>query len=101
VTTLQGNSPEAEAFAVRGEKFLAVGSEAEVMRLAGDGTRLVDAGGRGVIPGLGDPLIRWGCHAAVVRLACCWTGCLCSLMRRSRPVRSLAVNFQLNGLALG
>ncbi len=35
VTTLQGNSPEAEAFAVRGEKFLAVGTEAEVMRLAG------------------------------------------------------------------
>jgi predicted amidohydrolase YtcJ len=52
VTTLQGSSPEAEAFAVRGEKFLAV--EAEVMRLAGDGTRLVDAGGRRVIPGLND-----------------------------------------------
>ena len=39
---------------MRGEKFLAVGGEAEVMRLAGDGTRLVDAGGRRVIPGLND-----------------------------------------------
>ena len=47
--------PEAEALAVRGEKFLAVGTEAEVMRLAGNGTRLVDAGGRRVIPGLNDP----------------------------------------------
>jgi predicted amidohydrolase YtcJ len=54
VTTLHGDSPEAEAFAVQGEKFLAVGGEAEVMRLAGDGTRLVDAGGRRVIPGLND-----------------------------------------------
>jgi len=33
VTTLHGNSPEAEAFAVRGEKFVAVGDEAEVMPL--------------------------------------------------------------------
>jgi predicted amidohydrolase YtcJ len=54
VTTLHGDSPEAEAFAVRGEKFLAVGTGAETMRLAGDGTRLVDAGGRRVIPGLND-----------------------------------------------
>ena len=54
VTTLHGNSSEAEAFAVRGRKFVAVGDEAEVMRLAGDGTRLVDAGGRRVIPGLND-----------------------------------------------
>ena len=54
VTTLHGDSPEAEAFAVRGEKFVAVGDEAEVMPLAGDGTRLVDAGGRRVIPGLND-----------------------------------------------
>jgi len=52
VTTLHGDSPEAEAFAVRGEKFVAVGDEAEVMPLAGDGTRLVDAGGQRVIPGL-------------------------------------------------
>jgi predicted amidohydrolase YtcJ len=54
VTTLLGDSLEAGAFAVRGEKFLAVGGEAEVMRLADGGTRLVDAGGRRVIPGLND-----------------------------------------------
>jgi predicted amidohydrolase YtcJ len=38
VTTLHGSFPDAEAFAVRREKFLAVGGEAEVMRLAGEGT---------------------------------------------------------------
>lgn len=54
VTTLQDHGAAAEALAVRGERFLAVGGEAEIMRLAGDGTRLVDAGGRRVIPGLND-----------------------------------------------
>jgi predicted amidohydrolase YtcJ len=55
VTTLQdGGSAAAEAVAVRGERFAAVGGEADVMRLAGEGTRVVDAGGRRVIPGLND-----------------------------------------------
>jgi predicted amidohydrolase YtcJ len=49
---------------VRGEKFVAVGGEAEVMRLAGGGTRLVNAGGRRIIPGLNDS------HLHVIR------GCL-------------------------
>lgn len=39
VTTLgDGGGPVAEAVAVRGERFAAVGGEAEVMRLAGEGT---------------------------------------------------------------
>jgi anti-sigma B factor antagonist len=48
VTTLQG--PEAGAFAVRGEKFAAVGSDADVMRMRGGGTRVVDAVGAGWSP---------------------------------------------------
>jgi predicted amidohydrolase YtcJ len=54
VTTLHGDGGVAEAFAARGERFVTVGTEAEVMRLVGEGTRLVDAGGRRVIPGLND-----------------------------------------------
>ncbi len=54
IATLQSNGSVAEAFAVRGEKFVAVGGQTEVMRLAGDRTRVVDAGGRRVIPGLND-----------------------------------------------
>jgi predicted amidohydrolase YtcJ len=55
VTTLQdrGNAT-VDAVAVRGEKIAAVGGEAEVMRLAGPSTTVVDAGGRRVIPGLND-----------------------------------------------
>jgi predicted amidohydrolase YtcJ len=66
VTTLgDDGGAVAEAVAVRGERFAAVGGEAEVMRLAGEGTRVVDAGGRRVIPGLSDShlhAIRGGLH---------------------------------------
>jgi hypothetical protein len=49
VTTLQSGRPEAQAFAVRGEKVIAVGGDAEIMELRTGSTRLVDAGGRRVI----------------------------------------------------
>src|SRR5713101_8081192 len=54
VTTLQSGRSEAEAFAVRGERIVAVGGEADIMRLRTDDTRIIDAGGRRVIPGLND-----------------------------------------------
>ncbi len=54
VTTLQGGALEAQAFAVRGERILAVGGEAEIMALRAANTRLIDAGGRRVVPGLND-----------------------------------------------
>jgi predicted amidohydrolase YtcJ len=54
VTTLQDGGAAADAVAVRGERIAAVGGEAEVMRLAGASTTVVDAGGRRVIPGLND-----------------------------------------------
>jgi len=55
VSTLRdGDGATAEAVAVRGERFAAVGGETEVMRLAGERTTVVDAGGRRVIPGLND-----------------------------------------------
>jgi predicted amidohydrolase YtcJ len=65
VTTLGDGGGAVEAVAVRGERFAAVGAEAEVMRLAGEGTRVIDAGGRRVIPGLNDShlhAIRGGLH---------------------------------------
>jgi predicted amidohydrolase YtcJ len=54
VSTLQVDGDDAEAFAVRGEQFVAVGEETEVLQFAGERTRVVDAGGRRVIPGLND-----------------------------------------------
>jgi predicted amidohydrolase YtcJ len=43
-----------EALAVRGERISAVGSTAEIRALAGPATRVIDLGGRTVIPGLID-----------------------------------------------
>src|SRR6266478_7705098 len=63
VTTLQSGRPETEAFAARGERIVAVGGEADIMRLRTDNTRIIDAGGRRVIPGLNDShfhLVRGG-----------------------------------------
>jgi hypothetical protein len=44
----------AEAIAIQGDRVQAAGSEAEVMALATPRTRVVDLGGRTVIPGLND-----------------------------------------------
>ena len=41
-----------EAAAVRGGRFVAVGSDAEIRAWIGPGTRALDAGGRTVVPGL-------------------------------------------------
>ncbi|QDL90423.1 amidohydrolase [Paroceanicella profunda] len=63
ITTLDPDCPEATALAVRDGLILATGSEAEVRRVAGDGARVIDLGGRRVVPGLNDShthLIRGG-----------------------------------------
>lgn len=54
VFTSDAGRPAAEAFAVTDGRFSAVGRTAAVRRLAGPSTRIVDAGGRLVIPGLID-----------------------------------------------
>jgi predicted amidohydrolase YtcJ len=44
----------AEAVAITGGKFTAVGSTADVRRLAGPSTRVIDVGSKTIIPGLAD-----------------------------------------------
>jgi predicted amidohydrolase YtcJ len=63
VTTLDRANPDGQAVAVRGGLIQAVGPGDEVMRIANRRTRVIDAGGRRVIPGLNDShthLIRGG-----------------------------------------
>jgi predicted amidohydrolase YtcJ len=63
VTTLDPRRPSATAVAVVDGVIVAVGDEAAVMEKAGSHTRIVDAGGRRLIPGLNDShthLIRGG-----------------------------------------
>ena len=54
VRTVDGAMPSARAFAVKGGRFLAVGSDDNVRGLAGAGTRTMDAQGMTVVPGFID-----------------------------------------------
>jgi hypothetical protein len=54
VATLNPRAPAASAIAIRGGEIAAVGSAADVERLRGAGTQVIDAGGRTVIPGIDD-----------------------------------------------
>jgi predicted amidohydrolase YtcJ len=54
VTTLDRSNPTATAVAIKDGKFAAVGSDVEVLLLAGSSTRMIDLRGRRVLPGLID-----------------------------------------------
>jgi predicted amidohydrolase YtcJ len=54
IVTLDERGSIAEALAVQDGKIIAVGSSADIRARAGAGTRIVDVGGRTVIPGLID-----------------------------------------------
>ena len=54
VLTMDKNNQVAEAIAIDGERIVAVGSSADIKRMAGRRTDVIDLGGRTVIPGLID-----------------------------------------------
>jgi predicted amidohydrolase YtcJ len=54
ILTVDDASSVKQAIAIRGERIAAVGTDADVRRLAGTSTRVIDLGGRTVIPGLID-----------------------------------------------
>ena len=61
--TLDPARPRAEAIAIRGDTIIGVGARADLERFRTADTRLIDAGGRTVVPGLNDShahLIRGG-----------------------------------------
>ena len=47
-------NPRAEAIAIRGDRIAAVGSSADILKLKGSATRVVDARGAAILPGLHD-----------------------------------------------
>lgn len=54
VRTMDAAKPNAEAVAVMGNKIVAVGSNREIRALVGANTRVIDAGGKLVLPGFND-----------------------------------------------
>ena len=79
ISTLDRANPVASAVAIKDGKFLAVGSDQEIMALAGSGTRVIDLKRRSVLPGLFDN------HTHVIR-----GGLNYNLELRWDGVRSLA-----------
>ena len=60
VFTADSAKPSAEAVAIRGERIIAVGTSAEIEKLAEWKTRRIDLQGRVVTPGFNDAHIHFG-----------------------------------------
>ncbi|HUV73029.1 MAG TPA: amidohydrolase family protein [Anaerolineae bacterium] len=54
ILTMETDQPEAQALAIQGESILAVGSDEDVLPLAGPQTQLIDLQGRTLMPGFVD-----------------------------------------------
>ena len=59
IRTLDEAVPRASALATMGSRIVAVGDEADVRRLACDSTRVIEAGGRLVLPGFNDSHVHF------------------------------------------
>ena len=59
VRTMDASRPTAEAVAIVGNRITHVGTTAEVKQMAGQGTRVIDAGGRLVLPGFDDAHVHF------------------------------------------
>jgi predicted amidohydrolase YtcJ len=61
ILTIDKNIPKAQAVAIKGEKIIAVGSTAEISLLIEKCcTKVIDAGGRLVLPGFNDAHVHFG-----------------------------------------
>ncbi len=69
VFTADAAAPWAEAFAVTRERITAVGSRDEVAALAGPATRVLDVGGRLVVPGFNDAHVHVDIAPEATRLS--------------------------------
>ena len=71
VFTADDAKPRAEAVAIRGDRIIAVGSDAEVRALAGPSTRIIELAGRVVVPGINDAHVHepWGIGGTSAKIA--------------------------------
>jgi predicted amidohydrolase YtcJ len=60
VWTVDESRPQAQAVAIRGDRIVSVGTDAEVRALATSSTRVIDLGGAMVLPGFNDAHTHFG-----------------------------------------
>jgi predicted amidohydrolase YtcJ len=89
VSTVDAQRPKASAFAVKEDKFIAVGDAAEVARLRGEKTRVIDAEGHAIIPGLNDSHAHAIREGRLYNLELRWDG-VASLERALAMIREQA-----------
>ena len=87
VITLDGTSSILQAIAIRDGRVLAVGSDADIRRLAGARTNIIDLGGRTVVPGLMDSHIHALRAGLTYAVELSWIG-VPSLDRKSTRLNS-------------
>ncbi|MEM2263540.1 MAG: amidohydrolase [Candidatus Bathyarchaeia archaeon] len=88
VVTLDVGRPRAEALAIRDGKIVAAGSNAEVCRYIASGTRVLDLGGRTIVPGFIDCHVHmtgFGQHLQTLNLRD-----VCSIEEMKRRLREYA-----------
>lgn len=54
ITTMDNKNPEVQAVAIKDHKIFQTGTNAQILKLKGNGTKIIDAKGSRVIPGLFD-----------------------------------------------
>ncbi len=54
IYTVDPNAPKATAIALRGDRIAAIGDDTTILKLRDTNTRVIDAGGRAILPGLQD-----------------------------------------------
>ncbi len=59
IHTVDKLTPKAQAFAIKGNKFIAVGSNTEISKLIGETTKIIDAQGKLILPGFNDPHVHF------------------------------------------
>src|SRR5687768_15856696 len=59
VHTGNKSQPKAQAVAVSGNKIVAVGTDAQIRAFAGPRTKLIDVGGKAVVPGFNDAHVHF------------------------------------------
>src|SRR5207248_4044288 len=52
IITMSTGRPSAQALSIHGDRFLAVGSSAEILKTAGPRTQKIDLGGKCIVPGI-------------------------------------------------
>jgi predicted amidohydrolase YtcJ len=92
VITCDARNTQATAVAVTGERIVRVGSDAEIEKLIGPATRVIDLNGRVVVPGFIEchgHLLMLGQQRIDVDLAGCttWAECVRKVAERSATVR--------------